>query len=461
MTSDSLAKFNSYDGVIEYLYGCINYEQRPLRKADMENVHLHRMKLLMSRLGQPELAAPIVHLAGTKGKGSTAAFIAAGLTASGKRTGLYTSPHLERLEERFRVDGQACSEQDLIALTQKLQVAALEVEQQLRQEQPLARGPTFFELVTALAWCYFREQQTDWNVIEVGLGGRLDSTNVCQPAVTIITSISLDHTAWLGDTIPEIAAEKAGIIKPGVPVICGVLDPQAQAVIHQVAQQQQAPLWQVGRDFHYQLKSPVNGHAAGAQAFDFQITGGPSYQRVPLGMAGEHQVLNAAVALAALVELQRQGQSIDWPRVFAAFQTTQVPGRLEILPGKPTCVLDIAHNADSMEALRKSLRKLFPDKKCYVIFATSRDKDLPGMLPALDAMADELIITRFFGNPRARSPENIVKHVKQIRDDRYRILETPQAALDWVLAHAEPDDLICITGSTFLVAELRSAVRAL
>ncbi|MHB8862477.1 MAG: bifunctional folylpolyglutamate synthase/dihydrofolate synthase, partial [Pirellulaceae bacterium] len=239
-----------YQSASDFLFGRINYERTRGVPYCSRVFKLHRMQQLVARLGHPERTFPAIHIAGTKGKGSTAAMIASVLQAGGFRIGLYTSPHLQRLEERFVVDGRPCDEETLVRLLAHLQPTILELDEQARQERE-QQGPTYFEITTAAALIHFRDQRVDAAVLEVGLGGRLDSTNICQPIVTAITSISFDHTRQLGNTLSAIAREKAGIIKPGIPLITGVTQPEPFGVIQQVARDNGAPLLALGRDFDF------------------------------------------------------------------------------------------------------------------------------------------------------------------------------------------------------------------
>ena len=246
----SSSPIRDYQSASDFLFGRINYERTPGVPYRSRRFKLHRMRQLAARLGHPEQAFPAIHIAGTKGKGSTAAMVASVLAAAGYRIGLYTSPHLYRLEERFVVDGRPCDEETIISLLARLQPIVLELDEQARQQGD-PQGPTYFEITTAAALVHFRDQQVDAAVLEVGLGGRLDSTNICLPVVTAITSISFDHTRQLGTTLAAIAREKAGIIKPGIPLITGVTQPEPFGVIEQIARDHDAELLALGRDFDF------------------------------------------------------------------------------------------------------------------------------------------------------------------------------------------------------------------
>ncbi|MEX1224089.1 MAG: folylpolyglutamate synthase/dihydrofolate synthase family protein, partial [Pirellulales bacterium] len=330
-----------YKQAIDYLLGRINYERNIAVPYAERAYKLGRMRELLRRLEDPQNCFPIVHIAGTKGKGSTAEMLSRVLQAAGLRVGVYSSPHLERLEERFAVDSRPCSAEELVALVRQLQPVVELMDRETAQPQIDELGPTYFELTTAMALAHFQRRAVDVAILEVGMGGRLDSTNVCMPICSVITSISFDHTKQLGDTLAKIAAEKAGIIKPGVPVISGVDQAEPRATIADKAHQVGAPLKQVGVDFD-------GGYADGAVDFRQCFMGEwQSVDRVRLGMPGAHQACNAAVALATATFLQAY-----WPipeeALRRGLQAARLPARIEIIRRDPTIVLDAAHNPASM-----------------------------------------------------------------------------------------------------------------
>jgi dihydrofolate synthase/folylpolyglutamate synthase len=448
-------------GALAFLYDRIDYERR---SAPLHNsFRLERMTALMAMLGNPQHQLPAIHVAGTKGKGSTAAMVHQVGQAAGYRVGLYTSPHLQRLEERFVVDGQLCSATELVALIQQLRPLIETLDSQSGPDDKL----TFFEITTALAFLHFRQQNVDFAVLEVGIGGRLDSTNVCQSEVSVITNIGLDHTHLLGSTIEKIASEKAGIIKPGVPVVSGAHDAAAAEVIAAVAERQHAPLAVIQRDFHYQLK----GTGEICEQFDFSATiDGRCIQWKDLesGIPGRHQVDNASVALAALAQLNDR-----WPvsetAVRRGLASAHCPARLELIPGQPRVLLDVAHNLPSIQALAQHLETRLTAERRLLVFACSRDKDVQQMLPHLLPRFDEVLLTRFVDNPRARDPLELLQlargwlanhPAKDFRDRQPRLHIADQPLLAWQRARqlAGADDLICVAGSFFLAAEIRQLV---
>lgn len=449
------------DSALEFLFSRINYErttQIPYRSGGLK---LERMQQLLAFVGDPHLSLPVVHIAGTKGKGSTATMIARILQSAGYRTGLYTSPHLERLEERFVVNGLQCSEAEFVQLAADLQTAT----NQLEARDPQNRCPTFFEITTSMGLLHFARSRAEAVVLEVGLGGRLDSTNVCRPRVCVITSISFDHVKQLGNTLAAIAREKAGIIKPGVPVVSSVIDEEPRSSIVEVAERQQAPLFERGRDFDYAAQTDPTTNL-------MQVTyqePAAAYQLGPLslGMVGEHQALNAATAIATARQLQKQDWRISESAIRQGLAEARCPARIEVVRERPTVILDVAHNLASIAALLEALRSRFaPRNKSQqrvLVFASSRDKDPAGMLRLLLPHFERVILTKYVNNPRAVEPEELLNLACPLLSglgSAPSLVTAPEPSSAWQLAQTEtgPDDLICITGSFFLAAELRPLV---
>ena len=316
-----------YAEALGFLLGRIDYERMLNIRYDERDLKLARMHELVRRLGDPQRAMPIVHVAGTKGKGSTAAMTAAMLSAAGYRTGLYTSPHLARLEERMTVDGQQATADEMVALVARVRPVVEAMDREEGMDEP---GPTYFEIVTALALLHFARRQVDVAVLEVGLGGRLDSTNICQPLVSVVTSISFDHTRQLGGTLAAIAGEKAGIIKPGAAVVSGVTVDEPREVVEAAAQRQGCRLLQLGSDFSYTYHDGGPLDAGGRRpTIDFEYRLGEGrieYRDLELALIGEHQGANAAVALAVLVELARRGFDVPEDAVPQGFGHGRVAG---------------------------------------------------------------------------------------------------------------------------------------
>jgi len=434
----------SYDDALAFWHGRKNYEQRRPMPADLK---LDRIRALLRLVGDPQERLRIIHVAGSKGKGSTAAMLAAILTCAGHRTGLFTSPHLCRVEERIQIDGRPIDAEDLTTILGEIQ-AALATSPGLE--------PTFFDIATALGFLHFQRQSVDAAVIEVGLGGRFDSTNVCRPELAVITSISFDHVQLLGKRLALIAMEKAGIIKPGRPVVSGVTAPEARAVIERIAAERGAPLRQMGVDFRYKCV-PGRVTAETTRQAQLRVDTGrpPGHDWMELNLLGEHQAANAAVAVAGIEVLREQGWQIGEPAVAAGLAGVDWPARLEVVGRRPLVVLDCAHNIASAEALVATLRETFPPARRWLIFAGSGDKDLAGMLRVLAPYFAHAFLTRYNVSARGLPVEELAALLRGAVDLPHSLCPTPRDAWQEALVRAGPDDLICITGSVFLAGELR------
>lgn len=396
--------------------------------------------------------------------------IAAALSSAGLRVGLHTSPHFDGVEERFAVDGRTPSREQFARLVLEARPHIEAIDAALPDDQPEL---TYFEITTALAFEQFRREQVDWAVIEVGMGGRLDATNVVEPAVSVVTSISLDHTRQLGNTLSAIAREKAGIIKPGRPVVCGVLQAEPREEITNIARELGSPIKQLEVDFHYECRESESGRTS-AQVRTWMRR----WPALSLRLKGEHQARNAAVALAvadALVELGLA--NLETTLVAEALSELRIPGRFEIILEQPLAVADVAHNQASAAALAQTLesipRRPSPGKR-VLLFGASRDKQWPEMLDLLCPHFDHLVLTASQGNFRALTCEEFRE---RLRDWPIPITFAENPADAWQTALAcssgrEADALfgagegpaanpgfICVTGSFYLVAEVRRLVR--
>jgi dihydrofolate synthase/folylpolyglutamate synthase len=477
---DSLLQAD-YQAAIGFLYDRINYEKLASGGGTYP-FRLRRMVDLLIRLDLADLLHPshradlereeggpastqdaskpnppaIIHIAGTKGKGSTAMMASAMLSAAGYRTGTYTSPHLHRLEERFRIDGVPCTQQQLVTLVDQVRSVA----ESMAQDE--AGSPTFFELTTAIAMLHFYQADCQAMVLEVGLGGRLDSTNVCDPAVSVITSIGLDHQHVLGDTKEAIAGEKAGIIKPGVPIVCGVTEDGPQSVIAKVATQQGARLFQLGRDFVAQATANPDWGWQVSLVVPDSTTKPPlrSTDSFSLSIEGEHQARNASLAIAAIEVLASQTSLVvDSTAMASALANLDFEGRIQRyrLPGDIQVVIDSAHNDDSIAALCDVIRRRIDVDQCNVtfVFGTSSDKVASPMIVRIAGLASSLILTRFTGNPRFTNPESLRSTVPADWPGSLTVEPDPIAACRLAVRESTAGSTIVVCGSFFLAAETR------
>lgn len=440
----------NYDETLAFWYGLINYERRTARPGDLK---LDRMRRLLDHLGNPQDRLRILHIAGTKGKGSTAAMLAAILQHAGYRTGLFTSPHLTRVEERFRIDGQPILPSMLAALLAEM----IPYVRSLQDAGDPQQIPTFFEIGTALGFLYFQRQQVDLAIIEVGLGGRFDSTNVCLPVLSLITSISFDHMAQLGDKLPLIAREKAGILKPGRPAICTANAPDAVEVIIERAAEVGSPLALLGRDFHYTYEPGQPDKVPPCPPHVHIQTSERAWPRLELGLLGAHQAENAAGAVQAIEWLRREGTPVADTAVAAGVAQVRWPARLEVIQREPLILLDCAHNVASAQALVETLTQSFPVRgQRWLLLAISTDKDVPGMLEVLLPHFDRVVATEYRSNPRVVPARQLADQVQKLKGD-CPVLANPDPgeALKIARQVSRTDDLIAISGSVFLAGELR------
>ncbi|APZ91297.1 bifunctional folylpolyglutamate synthase/dihydrofolate synthase [Fuerstiella marisgermanici] len=452
----------TYESAIRWIYDRIDYERiRPRRTSP--HFRLERIERLLSLIGSPQQRIPAVHIAGTKGKGSTAAILDSILRCSDIRTGLFTSPHIHQFEERMKVSGQMPSREDMTAMVSELRLKLADAPAELLDD-----NVTFFEVATLLAWMFFDRQQVEIAVLETGLGGRLDCTNVCNPRLTIITSIGLDHTHILGDTLPKIAFEKAGIIKPGVPVLSWVQQLEARKVVADRAAELGCRLLQGGEDISVICsEAPPAETGRGSQQITIQ-TPQREYSSLTLNLAGRHQARNAGLAVTA-AELLSEGDSrITEATIAKGVAGVEWPLRFEIFQSEPTIVLDAAHNPDSVTALVETFRAAFGDRATRVlIFGSSQDKDAQAMLKILMPEFSHVIVTEFLTNPRAVARQQLLDWATTHRDSdcgkisspSIAIADSPAAALQAGQATCNSletaDSIICVAGSVFLAAEVR------
>lgn len=434
----------TYDEAFAYLRQLTNYEAPQSAPINAEHFNLATLDAFLQMLGAPQHAFASVHIAGSKGKGSTAAIVAAILECAGFRTGLFSSPHLVSIRERTQINRQWISPEHFAAL-----VAELRDYIHARINLRTGRQLTFFEFNTALSFLYFARQHIDIAVVEVGLGGRLDTTNVLTPKVAAITPIELEHTQILGETPAAIAGEKAGIIKPTSAVVSAAQAPDVIDVIEQRCHMQQATLAVAGRDFH----STITSSSKNGSTFHFRGLG-HYWHDLNLALLGRHQVDNASVALAIIAHLIAQGWAINSDQIAQGLSQVVWEGRLEILDRQPLTICDGAFTVEAAQHLRRSLIELFDYEHLWLVLGLSADKNLSGIIECLGTLAHEVIVTPF-QNPRSCDPQQLAAQVRR-QDVPVRIAPDPITAWAWARAAAQPDDLICIAGSLFLLGEIKA-----
>ena len=437
----------TYDQAVAYLYSLVNYERSPMPYRTNE-LKLDRMRALVDALDLSRPGFASVHVAGTKGKGSVCAMLASVLAQAGCRTGRFTSPHLRRIEERFWSDHGLADPDELAGLTRTVAGAARRVE------SATGDRPTYFEHLTAMAMVHFRRRRVRVAVFEVGLGGRLDSTNVITPVLSIISSISRDHVRQLGRTQREIAREKAGIVKPHIPTVCGVRHPSPRREIEAIAAERSSPLLRVGRDFAARYRSTRFVPGVGLRcALDYRYQNGP-WEPWEVGLGGRHQADNAALVLTATRLLESQGIVLTPDAVRRGLLVPNWPARLEIVRTDPVVVVDCAHNLASIKASTDTCTEAWPDHTPVVVFGCSEDKDIGAMLRHLATWADRLILTRS-DNPRAVSGAFLARRMPRRAECRTDVIEPCREALDAAVAGAGHRAIVLVTGSVFLAGDLR------
>jgi dihydrofolate synthase/folylpolyglutamate synthase len=442
-----------YQVTLDYLYSFVDYSLTRSFRYTPEHFDLRRMQEFIEYLGRPDQAYPIIHVAGTKGKGSVAAMCASVLQAAGYRVWLYTSPHLQDYAERIQLDGQPIPHTDLTTLVDEL-----------RPHLDKGTQLTTFEITTALAFLYFARQGANAVVAEVGLGGRLDATNVVTPLVSVITSLSYDHVHILGETLAEIAGEKAGIIKPGVPVVLAPQKDEARLVVERICSERSSPLTQVGHDVLFaplehslDRQSLLVWLAADQPLIDRYIESGESSGwepvRLTIPLLGHHQVENAATAYAALQLGRVRGLQIDEAAIRDGFAGVVWPGRFEVVQTNPPVVVDSAHNRDSALKLRLTLDDYFPGRPLILVFGASEDKDVEGMFTELMPCVRQVIATKSY-HPRAMPPEQLVELAHRFGKPA-RVVEAVEDALEEAIRLAGDEEMVLATGSIFVAAGAR------
>jgi len=432
---------------LTFLNAMANHERMARVGYTSRNFNLARMNRLLAGLGNPHRQLRAVHIAGTKGKGSTAAMLSSMLSNCDLTVGLYTSPHLTDVRERVQVNGEMIAEGDMTRLMAKI----APVVKKLAKDEP-----TYFEILTALAFLHFVERGVDLAVVETGLGGRLDSTNVLKPEICVITNISYDHVGQLGDDLSKIAEEKAGIFKPGIPAVSAPQAPEAARALKRVAAKVKAPLLFTGKDieFSYRFESarPIGPHTR------VSLTKGESrFEHLAVPLLGEHQAINCGLALSAMAMLKERGFAFEDQQVIEGLAKADLPGRMEMLHDNPRILADGAHNAASVEALMRAVGQNIPYDSMVVIFGCRSDKDIPGMLDHIQLGADKVIFTDG-GAPRSADPAELAAEYVERCGKMAQVAPALEEALDIAERAVTREDVICITGSFYLVGKAKRVV---
>jgi dihydrofolate synthase/folylpolyglutamate synthase len=422
---EPLSRDPAYDQALSYLYG--------LQKFGMK-FGLSKTENLLQAFDRPQDQLKLIHIAGTNGKGSVAAMAASIFSRAGYRVGLYTSPHLVDFRERFQINGRLIPPGETLDLIR-------EVKERTNPEEP----PTFFELVTAMALIYFAREKVDLAIIEAGLGGRLDATNVIRPRVTAITTLSLEHQEYLGNSLRRIAWEKGGIIKAGIPLVSGVTQPSAREVISRLCREQGAPLFLAGRDFQTRKIAGTRFNYAGF---------GKVYKGLRNKLLGPHQIRNAGLALSLVNLWPVEGKNLSEDSIREGLLQVNWPGRMEVWTERPRMVLDGAHNPAAMKVLAGTLPETLPYKRLLLVIGIMQDKDIAAILAPIVPLADRVFLTRA-EYIRSAEPEKLLSFLDRDRG-KCRLFPALSQAIDQAVIEAADDDLICITGSLFVVGEARA-----
>lgn len=433
----------SYAEALNFIHGRTKFKKIPT---------LDRMKLFLERLGNPQKGLKYVHVTGTNGKGSTVAMLRAMLMETGLNIGSFTSPFITRFNERIALNAKPISDEDLTRFARKVEP----VVQQLDQELPTG-GPTEFEIDTAIMFCYFAEKQPDLVLLEVGIGGLYDSTNVITPLVSVITTVSWDHMKYLGDTLAKIAHQKAGIIKEKVPVVIGRLSPSAHQVIMEEATEKNAKVYELGKDFSARK---INHNVIKAEII---YDGGQLHHfRSNLGLAGDYQVENSVIAITTVqIVLKKLGIPVVAADLKKGLALTQWPGRMETVINEPLVLLDGAHNLPGMQALVKTIHDDFSDREVYVLVAILADKQYELMLGELASLGNvHLMVTNFAGPGPQRPSANLTTTISEFKTKHpIQIAENWQTGFVKLSQELAADDVMIITGSLYFVSEVRKNLK--
>lgn len=442
--SSPAVEITTFPNAVRYLLDRVDYERMRIIRYDEKTFKLDRMRRLLEELGNPHEQVKMVHVAGTVGKGSTVAMIASMLQGCGYAVGMYTSPHVTDIRERIAINGQWIGKTEFTELGKQVAQVAEKMDFE----------PTFFELVTAMAFKYFAEQAVDIAVIEVGLGGRLDSTNVIRPEVSIVTQIDYDHTHLLGRTLDKIAREKAGIFKRGVPAFTIEQPRDAEVALKSAADEIGAPLKVINKDIEFSFRFGATDDL-GPHTRVCLITQSSQFMHLPVPLPGEHQALNCALALAAVDSLKTSGFNIPEAQLHEGLARTSLPGRMELLWDQPRILVDGAHNAASVGALMRCVGAHVPYDSMVCIFGCCEDKDISAMLEKVALGGDKIIFTRAKSNPRAADPDELQREFAEKSGKMSQVARTLPEALDLASRAVGRDDLIVVTGSFYLVGDCK------
>ena len=435
-------EIRTFRSAVNYLDSLINYERARRVHYTSNRFGLARMNRLLAALGNPQRSFKSAHIAGTKGKGSTATMLAAMLRGCGYKVGLYTSPHILNIRERIRINGDKISES---AFARGIaSVAAIATKARVPE-------PTYFEVLTAAAFQHFASEGVDLAVIETGMGGRLDATNVITPEVVGLTSISLDHSAQLGDDLPAIAREKVGVIKKGIPVVSAPQRPAVREVIAEAATAADSFLRISNEDVAFSYRFEFS-RLIGRHARICLTTPTSRFEHLHVPVFGEHQATNLGVALNMLDLLKGRGIAIDDKEAMVGLSDVQLPGRMQMVSESPRVLVDGAHNAASISALMRGIGQHIPYDSMIVIFGCQKDKDIPGMLGRLQLGADKMIFLAT-GSPRSADPAELAAHYTERSGKMAQVAKSLDEAFRIATSAITREDLICITGSFYLVAK--------
>lgn len=435
----------------DYLDSFLNYEKEiNFTYSPLTAFNLERIEKVLSRLGDPQNSIKTIHIAGTKGKGSTSYLVSSILKEAGFKVGLYTSPHIVYYTERIRIlEGKS----DRLISDEEVCDCIITIKQiidELTSDFKFG-NLTYFEVLTCVSFYFFAKEKVDYAVIEVGMGGRLDATNVIKPLVSAITPISFDHTKELGNTLTSIAKEKAGIIKDNVPVVVSMQQEEVKNIIRDVCCEKNSPIYEFGRDFNVKIKEVTNKESV----FDVFTCPEEKFENLHLTLLGEHQIINSALAIEIIEILKNTGINIPKSAIYNAFKNASFTGRLEVVQKNPfSIILDGAHNEASAFCLKSAITELFNYEKLFLVLGMSSNKDIKAFADCLCPIAYEIILTKS-ESPRAADPNKLVEEELINYSDKIICYQKVEDAIKHVLLSAGDKDLICFTGSFYLLGEVK------